>query len=194
MEDRAAAQGRNERWQQWVREATLKGGGPAHRYSRHAPQPQLDAMENGVAVVVHNAVMLSAAPWMELWGAIAQPQPEQTQLWAHTLQLARKEPLPRLTDERLLEVIRAYPKGKALGFDVWSMRTWSLLDASFIPRLRQILEWLEHGSDLPKAWEIKTVLLAKPTGGTRPIQLLSAAMRLWAKLRLPCLADWKATH
>eukprot|EP00971_Amphidinium_carterae_P173538 3440120-Amphidinium_carterae.1 len=61
-------------------------------------------------------------------------------------------------------------------------------------RFRPMVDAILCGAALPRVWAIKTVLIPKPTGGTRPIQILAAAMRLWAKARLPVLLRWQDDH
>eukprot|EP00971_Amphidinium_carterae_P118674 2351172-Amphidinium_carterae.1 len=194
MEAAAAVVDRLHRWRQWAQEAVEFGGGKAHRYAKAQPTTQVDPWVGDRVVVGQSAVNHAADQWHALWSQIPSFTEDQSALWTHSLQLARSHTLPPITPQAVAVAVRRYPKNKALGFDLWSARSWNLLEPEFFARLCHLYGLLEAGAELPPTWSIKTVLLPKPSGGSRPIQLLSAAMRIWAQLRLPIMQAWQTEH
>lgn len=73
--------------------------------------------------------------------------------------------------------------------DGWRQRHAALLGDELLHVLASIFALMERTAHLPSQQkEVCIFLLAKPTGGTRPIGLFTALHRLWSKARQPIAA------
>eukprot|EP00971_Amphidinium_carterae_P297055 5901378-Amphidinium_carterae.1 len=164
---RVAAQG----WREWAQNAGAGGAGQAQRWLRRLEalgeeeagddpiwlgqeRPQPGA--RGFAAIQQQ--------WYEIWQT--HPPPEAPRLFRHAS-------LPPITAEQVSLACSTYPRGKAVGGDAWSLRTWALLPLCFHQRLAGMLNALEHQPALIPELATLIVLLGKPGGGSRPIGLLA---------------------
>ena len=82
-----------------------------------------------------------------------------------------------------------------VALDGWHPRHAALLGDDLQEVLADIFALMERASHLPsQQTEVYIFLLAKPTGGTRPIGLFTALYRLWSKARQQIAARWASCH
>ena len=103
-----------------------------------------------------------------------------------------------LTGRMLKAVAESMPKGKAPSTDGWHPEELALLPTGIFDRLASILNQVEETGVWPEALLHATVsMIAKVEDPQpldhRPISVMSAVYRLWAKTRLTSLMVWQET-
>ena len=80
---------------------------------------------------------------------------------------------------------------KAAGPDEWQCASWILLPAGFWAAFARLWQQVLVTSVVPQRWrEGRVVLIEKPSGGFRPLTILSCAWRIGARLLVRRLTDW----
>ena len=84
-----------------------------------------------------------------------------------------------LTIDDLMRSSLSFPVGTGLGADDISPRAFAELPAQRLQQLADLLNECERIGKWPELWQlVVVVMLSKPDGGTRPIGLFLAAIRL----------------
>ena len=144
-------------------------------------RPLMTAEEVHQCRAIHPTQVLkdSEAAWMRLWGrgdvtgmvgSLLEQHPQQPEFIWH----------PTFTANELRKVAQAMSK-KAAGPDGWSTSSWCLLPAGFWTALAHLWSKVIAGGVTPDLWRLgRVVLVAKPSGGHRPLTVLPCAWRVTA--------------
>ncbi len=104
-------------------------------------------------------------------------------------------PPPPPTVLELISACLCFPLGTGLGWDAWHPRALARLPLALLEALVRLLTAAERVGAWPDAIGLVIIaLLPKPEGGFRPIGLFPSLVRVWMKLRRPCMQRWEALH
>ena len=102
--------------------------------------------------------------------------------------------LPPITGEQLREAAGTYKEHTGRGCDAFHPKWFAWLSDELLAAFALLLMSLEKLGVWPS--QISAILIAlipKNSGGTRPIGLLAALVRLWERVRKPIVAEWRRT-
>ena len=103
--------------------------------------------------------------------------------------------LPQLSRTKLVGALRSFPAGTGLGWDKMHPRAWLRLGDGVADSLLRLFEMVESAGRWPTAiGHVLVMLLAKTTGGFRPIGLFPSVVRVWMRIRLADAAVWQSLH
>ncbi len=106
-----------------------------------------------------------------------------------------KGELPRLSAAQLRAVALTFSRRTAQTFDGFHPRHLSFLSDASLEVLADILQAVEVTGRWPRQLGLViTALLPKPKGGYRPVGILPAAYRVWAKARREWTDKWESDH
>ena len=136
------------------------------------------------AVAGQDVVENLSSEWLPLW------QRQDRSL--DPVQLNDEGPeLPPITVEELDQTLECYPEQTGKGNDGVNPRSWFYLPR---PTKLKLIE-LMHSFELRPAafWELLTLMcfIQKATGGSRPIALTCAFVRIWSRLRSKIAREWE---
>ena len=114
-----------------------------------------------------------------------QASDERPQVNVHT-PWAGDSPLPPLTPDDLRKASRTFSEQTSSTYDGFHPRHFSLMSDPALETLGILFQAIECLGEMPQSnSQVIVALIAKATGGTRPIGLYPGSERLWAKARLP---------
>ena len=100
-----------------------------------------------------------------------------------------------LSAEALREAARQFSPATSEAFDGFHVRQLALLSDEGLEVLGLILHAVETAGKWPtQVRTLLVVLLAKPTGGFRPIALFAAVFRVWGRARRETAAAWESQY
>ncbi len=187
--DQAECKEESDAWKAWLREGVASGAANAHAYTRtpteHVLQSTVDA-----------AGCLSCAP-------VALLEEQRTKYAEHwrpargPFQYCWKggTALPRMAAATIREAALSFPWRTASTYDGLHPRQLANLSDAALEVLATLLQIAElTGSWPPQVSLVVTVMLPKPSGGFRPIGLLPAIYRVWARARRGEADAWEAAN
>ncbi len=179
----------NARWRAWLSEDIDHGASRAHAYSRLPQEVVAAAAEvpgGGFSSAPMALLEEQRRKFCRLWRPAAGP---------YRYDWDASEELPCLTPAQLREASRSFKRRTAQTFDGFHPRHFSELADESLAVLAIILQAVEVSGQWPRQLRlVVTALLPKPKGGCRPIGILPAPYRLWAKARRPWADKWEAAH
>ena len=141
----------------------------------------------------------AAGEWHPLLAKTDDMHPDEVTLLRTIRELPPFPPLLPLSDAAVAQAIARLPLGRAPGPDDWAgeeLRRWP---PPLVRALAALLRKVEELGRWPAGlWAAEVVLLPKPGGDPdqplqrRPITLLPVIYRLWARLRLHQVDEWRA--
>ena len=187
-------------WRAWVEEAFAGGAGPAHAVTREpaAWLPQTTTKRDGqVTADPLHLLADQGAIWHPLWEA--QPQePEEGELpWLDALnqEAGALAPLAPPHPDEIRTVLRAARESTGKAMDGWHLRHLLLLCDEALAILALFWMILEVAGLAPSCVRrLLVFLLAKPTGGYRPIALFPSFYRAWGRCRRRIADCWEQEH
>ena len=94
---------------------------------------------------------------------------------------------------RIEDALRSFPTESGLGWDCFHLRAWLRLGITALTSLVLFFTLVEKAGRWPLAiGHVMIALLAKATGGFRPIGLFPSLVRIWMRARLPDATAWQA--
>lgn len=203
-EEDAADRASGAQFREWVIASLTGGARPAHRFSKvpvlagavDQPRPaaaRLGGDEQlslcaGTEPLVGPAAALEEelVPWEVLWAVKEAPA---------AIAWPPIEPLPDLAADELTEAAGRFKRRTGLGTDTFHPRRVKLLTPALQRRLASLITGMERSADIPAfLWHLLMLLIPKDDGGQRPIGLLTAPLRLWAKARRKHVWRWEREH
>ena len=176
----------------------LASGGPASAsetnvtsWIRRREKVCLRPEEGHKRAAVHPSrqVAQAADEWMQRWGTCTTTGDLIPVLQAHPL-LAEVPFDFEFAGADLLRSANSMVH-KAAGPDEWQCASWILLPAGFWAAFARLWQQVLVTSVVPQRWrEGRVVLIEKPSGGFRPLTILSCAWRIGARLLVRRLTDW----
>ena len=126
-----------------------------------------------------------------MWGAQWLCGAEYDMSWPSDL----GDALPPLDEKRLIGAMRSFPAGTGLGWDRMHPRAWLRFGSAALHSLLHLFMLVEREGRWPDAiGHVIIVLLAKATGGFRPIGLFPSMVRVWMRIRLADAVVWQSLH
>jgi len=176
-------------WNTWKDDQLWGDASAAHRFSR-APRrwtpPEVFRSDGSRAATAEEILEVEAKKYVDLWLASSSGPP---------IRSCGNIPCERLTPARMRCVSRSYKRKTGVAPDGWHPRHYNLLSDEALECLADLLEIMEVTGHLPSQQRFVAIfLLDKPSGGTRPIGLFTAAYRLWSKARQGQAAEWAARN
>ncbi len=174
----------------WCREAEANGASRAHRWAQVPAAWRPEVVEQRLGDITtrttnpDEVVAQERVKWHALWApqGAAQELPD----WGHVI------PLPRPTVAQVRATARRFRKDTGQGADRISPRDIGELDDTSLEVFIEIMLCCEMLGSVPALLALViVVLLAKKGGGRRPIGLLPAAYRLWARVRQVEVRRWE---
>ena len=93
-------------------------------------------------------------------------------------------PLLPITVEQVRAAIHTIPAKAATGMDLWDSGLLRQLPKEGMAGLATLLNAVEAEALWPpQVWAVQVALMAKPTGGQRPIALTAMLFRVWSRMR-----------
>lgn len=178
--------------------------------AQHQPRPpDPTAAAPGILQAIHpqDQVEQAAKTWQQLWNkphaadSAAPPHtPWHAACPAHLQNLQQWLPptqtqhsLQPITTQQLLKAAKRI-KHKAPGGDGWTAAALLQLPPQWWQHFTQLWNTCIQQGTVPKAWtRTVVILLAKPTGGTRPISLTGICWRMGATALVRQLHTWTNT-
>ncbi len=177
------------RWREWVSEDLAAGASRAHAYTRLPQEAVAEAVEVGDGGMSSSPDALLASQrdkYVRLWHPAQEPFSYEWQ---------GMEELPLLTPQQLRDAASTFKRRTAITYDGFHPRSLGNLSDGSLLALSFILQAVEVSGRWPRQLRlVVTALLAKPKGGYRPIGILPAAYRLWAKTRRAWADRWEEEH
>ncbi len=173
-------------WREWVQEGVDAGAARAHAYTR-TPEAWTPTVvpDSGTAFTCSPEVLLDGQrdKYRRLWRPAAGP---------YRYDWESREELPMLEPWELRESSKSFKRSTAMTFDGFHPRQLAHLCDAALAVLALILQAVEVGGAWPRQLAlVVTPLLPKPKGGFRPIGLMPAAYRVWAKARRRWADEWE---
>ncbi len=177
------------RWREWVHEALEAGGARAHAFSRtpEAWVPTVEKTSGGALSCAPEALLNGQRDkYKRLWRPAAGPIKYQWQ---------KVDELPIMTPAGIREAAKTFKRSTATTFDGLHPRQVAHLCDEGLATLAIILQAVEVGGIWPRQISlVVTPLLPKAKGGFRPIGLLPAVCRVWAKARRRWTDEWEEAN
>ncbi len=177
------------KWKEWLTHDLAAGASRAHAFSRLPQEVIPEAVELVRGTMSGTPEDLLAAQrnkYRELWKPAQGPFHYK---WRD------KDELPQLTPEQLRTASSSFRARTAQTYDGFHPRQLACLSDDALRILSTILQAVEVSGRWPRQLGcVVTALLPKPKGGYRPIGLLPAAYRVWAKARRVHSDRWEAQH
>lgn len=177
-------------WHKWVVESLDAGASALHKWTK---EPELWVPAEAALTEDHlaNAPLAEFAAEREKWKGVWDADDEG----GGQLRLAHGESLPRLTASQLRCASKDFSDHTSSTVDGFHPRQFSLLSDECLSCLGALLEAIEIGGVMPPQVRMTLVaLIAKLTGGHRPIGIFLALHRLGGKARREVCAAWEAKH
>ncbi len=178
------------KWRDWVQDGIDSGAAHAHAFCR-APvawTPTVTAPEEGTAFVSTPEAQLQAErdKYRTLWRPAEGPIRYR---WDST------DELPLLQPDDLRAAGKTFKRRTATTYDGLHPRQVAHLGDEGLEVLGILLQAIEVAGAWPRQVSlVTTALLPKAKGGFRPIGLLPAIYRVWAKARRPWTDRWEDAH
>ncbi len=186
---RAADAEETRRWREWITDDIDAGASRAHAFTRLPQRADTAAVETpGGAMSSTPDALLDhqRRKYAELWRPAQAPF---AYVWRD------KDELPIMTPHHLREAAKTFKWKTAVTYDGFHPRALAALSDGALQTLALILQAVEVSGRWPRQLRlVVTALLPKPKGGFRPIGILPAAYRLWAKARRGLADQWEAEH
>ncbi len=177
------------RWKAWLEEDFAAGASRAHAYSRLPQQavPVAAKVPGGAVSAAPEALLdEQRRKYRELWRPSHKP---------FVYDWGPADELPLLTAEELRRAAKSFRERTAQTFDGFHPRHLGDLSDGALDALAHILQAMEVCGRWPRQLRlVVTAMLPKPKGGYRPIGILPAPYRLWAKARRAWADRWEAEH
>ncbi len=175
---------------EWCREAEANGAGIAHRWAQVpvAWRPETVEIGDGQVTSVTSSPDALVAAERDKWAPLWAPAAAMDELpnWGVVPML------PRPTVKEVRAVARRFRRKTGQGADRLSPRDLADLDDAVLEVIIELMTCCEALGTIPDALALViVVLLRKKEGGRRPIGLLPALYRLWAKVRQPHVRSWE---
>ncbi len=173
-------------WKAWLTEDFAAGASRAHAFSR-LPQEAVPA-----AAEVPGAAMSSTPEAL-----LDEQRRKYAGLWRpangpYEYAWGEADELPSLTPKQLREASRTFKRKTACTFDGFHPRHFAEMSDGALRTLATILQAVEVTGRWPRQLRlVMTALIPKPKGGFRPVGILPAPYRLWAKARRGWADRWE---
>ena len=196
--DSLEKEGRKEEekgWTEWVSKDVDKGAANAHRFSRlpKAWMPST-AMDTKGTLSGDPSELLDAQrrKFKEAWEAVEMLVRSR---WEGGGNGKVREELPRLSAQDLRDAACSFGHGTAESYDGFHVSIFKYLDDEGLEALSLIYRAIERRGSWPsQVAAVAMPLIPKPSGGHRPIGLMSGIYRLWAKARRPEAEKWERAN
>ncbi len=176
---------------EWCKKAEANGASLAHKWSKLPVEWRAETTDVVAAEVVTTStnpddlVNAERAKWSKLWAPSGGPS--GLPHWG-TVPV-----LPRPTVEELRACARRFKRTTGQGADLISPRDLAELEDDALGALGEVMYLSEILGTMPDAMSLViVVLISKKDGGRRPVGLMPAAYRLWAKVRQGYVRRWEA--
>ncbi len=177
------------RWREWLDEDFKAGASRAHAFSRLPQQavPVAAKLPGGAISAAPEALLEEQrAKYRTLW----KPYPRPFNYNWHDV-----SELPVLTADQIRQAAKTFKERTAITFDGFHPRHLGDLSNGALEALASIFQAVEVCGRWPRQLRlVATALLPKPKGGFRPIGIMPAPYRLWAKSRRAWADKWEAEH
>ncbi len=177
------------RWRAWLREDIDSGASRAHAYTRLPQEVVAAAAEipgGGFSSAPTALLEEQRRKYCRLWKPAPAP---------YRYDWGPAEELPMLTVDQLREASQSFKRRTAQTFDGLHPRHFASLSDDALAVLATLLQAVEVAGMWPRQLRlVVTALLPKPKGGFRPIGIMPALYRLWAKARRPWADAWEERH
>ncbi len=176
-------------WREWLTEDFQAGASRAHAFSRLpqeavpvAARTEGGALSSAPEELLDEQRRKYRALWHPAQGAFAYDWQSRTEL-------------PPLAVQRLREIAMSFTRRTAQTFDGFHPRLLGALSDDALGTLATLLLACETAGRWPRQINlVVTALIPKPKGGFRPIGVLPAVYRLWAKARRDLTDPWEAQY
>ncbi|CAE7206863.1 unnamed protein product [Symbiodinium sp. CCMP2592] len=183
-----------EAWCDWMREQIDKEEKAQQAAAISAWRQRLDKDPKELATWIRRRDQLGAelsrpTTWMARWGK-GHGTGQVEAILRQLPQLPQCEWRPEITGDSLLRAAKTMVT-KAAGPDDWPAKAWLCLPRPFWDALSQLWQAVLRTHCIPQRWrEGRVALIAKPSGGHRPLTVLALAWRLGSKILVRCLDRW----
>ena len=200
VQSRQAAQDSLKGWWKFVDDQLRAGAGALHKLAKRQPTAADAAPRDneGRTMDPQRVVNVECEAWKRIWhkfnGVSAAPWRVREGGDSGRLGLADHEQLPPIAGEQLREAADTYKEHTGRGCDAFHPKWFAWLSDELLAAFALLLMSLEKLGVWPS--QISAILIAlipKNSGGTRPIGLLAALVRLWERVRKPIVAEWRRT-
>ncbi len=175
---------------EWCKRAEANGASLAHKWAKLPAEWRAETTD----VVVGDVVTTSTNPddlvdaewakWSKLWA----PSGGRSDL----PQWGTVAALPKPSVEELRACARRFKKTTGQGADLISPRDLAELEDDLLGTLGELMYLSEVLGTMPSSMALViVVLISKKDGGRRPVGLMPAAYRLWAKVRQSYVRRWE---
>ena len=167
--------------------ATWEGGGDPSRLSEVLAITQLREGGGEVPANIQQEVDIEEERWAKEWAA---GQMAEDCRWPESF-----EALPPIQAHHIREAAKTFADGCGLGWDRLHPKALLRLPESMLAELGRILGLAEReGSWQDAVGLVITALIPKTDGGRRPIGLLPAIVRVWARIRAVSTKEWERSN
>ena len=188
---------RRRGWHQWTLLALDRGAGKGHKFTHEAVKWEATTtiLENGVVTADPLQLLLKdRASWKTIWNASDVANKFAPELQSELLE-GTCDHLPLAEPGEIRKAAAQFANGTAQTYDGFHPKHYELMSDG---ALRCVALWWaisEATGQTPAPLQATvTVLMAKPSGGTRPIGLLPSAHRVWQAVRRPWCQKWENDH
>ncbi len=177
-------------WKAWVAEGIEAGASRAHAFSRLPTgwTPTTAAVEGGAISSSPDALLeAQRAKYRAYWKPVNAPF---RYVWDQV-----DDELPLLEPHELRQTALSFAWKTTQTYDGFHPRQIAHLSDGALSVLATLLQATEVAGVWPRQVSlVVTALLPKPAGGFRPIGVLPAVYRVWAKARRPESDKWERQH
>ncbi len=195
---RAAVAGRREQltadrrttWRTWVTAQIALGGGSLHRFvKRREEKPdELVYVDGEPSGSLQDHVESDRAEWEAVWRRM---EGLATAPWRE-MEEEVGAPLPEPTPRELRLASRRFHPCTGIGADLFRPHWFAWLSDPLLAAIAKLFMRIEAAGRWPGQLMVTMVhLIPKESGGRRPIGLVASLVRLWERLRVPAIQEWR---
>ena len=181
-------------WWKWVKEQRVAGGGALHKYVKRKKE-QLDEVfkvEGFNTAAAQCVVDKETEGWREIWGRVGAAAMTP---WRGSGCSNEHVGVARPTVKELRVAARSFKSRTGCGTDALPPRAFGWLSDQLLEKLAEMLEATEKIGCWPEQLEEALIhLIAKEAGGKRPIGLVTALPRIWARVRRAQVNKWRSEN
>ncbi len=179
-------------WWRWVDDQMRKGAGALHKLAKRDAPIFADAVDTpgGKSSSPQHIVDHDRADWQKIWHKHADVA---TAPWRR-LPASAFEPPDAPSDDDMMRCARSFRRYTGTGVDGFKPHWYSWLSLETMRFVAQLFVATEKAGVWPhQLAAIFVHLIAKRTGGRRPIGILAGFVRWWEKVRKPLVLKWRTT-
>ena len=186
---RTAARSRG--WRAWIREQCKTGGGGLHRFvKRKMEGPEVAfKIEGNLTAAPQDIADGDLATWEIIW---RRHEAKAGAPWRGACVGPTTGADCTPTPKEIRKAALGFKENTGVGTDAISPRAFAWLSDELLGSIGECMTRAEEEGVWPEqVHEALMYLIPKPTGGRRPIGLLAALPRLWAKVRKTKVRGWR---